>query len=192
MSVLVHKNNCMRALVHMHDQVTSLTWLHVRFIFIHLFYPYLYLFLPDIPIRLQLLISHWLICWPWQKIAWWSQASICRSGILLLSPSWGPPYLISKFSRAWEGFRSSQQAQALYAAWLVDLNWPGPRHGVICSVPFPSPAFSLLHVADETRVQKRDMKNHSVFYCLEKLCRVIPLPLIILRSPVLRASSWLD
>jgi len=29
----------------MHDQVTSLTWLHVRFIFIHLFYPYLYLFL---------------------------------------------------------------------------------------------------------------------------------------------------
>ena len=134
MSVLVHKNNCMRALVHMHDQVTSLTWLHVRFIFIHLFYPYLYLFLPDIPIRLQLLISHWLICWPWQKIAWWSQASICRSGILLLSPSWGPPYLISKFSRAWEGFRSSQQAQALYAAWLVDLNWPGPRHVVICSV----------------------------------------------------------
>ena len=104
----------------------------------------------------------------------------------MLSPSWGPPYLISKFSRALEGFRSSQQAQALYAAWLVDLNWPGPRHGVICSVPFPSPAFSLLHVADETHVRKRDMKNHSVFLLSGKIFfLVIPVPSIILQSSVL-------
>ena len=54
------------------------------------------------------------------------------------------------------------------------------------SVPFPYPAFSLLHVADETHVRKRDMKNHSVFLLSGKnFFLVIPVPSIILQSSVL-------